>query len=506
MDNSFFIYIFKVSIAISFFMVLYYLCLRNDTFLRLRRAYFIFTLFFSILYPLSTFEMKVPEDTTIPTAFWLSQVEIGAEPTSTSQSILNLSTIIFTILAGVVLLLSLRFIIQLASIIRLKLNNKSEKANGFSLIKLETNNIDAFSFFNWIFINIDNTDSEKQKEIITHELVHVQQMHSIDILIAEIFCIIFWWNPFAWLLKREIKINLEYLADRGVLEKGYDPCKYQYLLLQTSNNENGIPIINNFNVSQLKKRIIMMNKRKTSLTKSIKYLLVLPVCFTLVLGNAMQASEMILPYTDDSQIQAADTIIPETKEKTETISTVKITGYKEDTKDNKPLMLVEQMPVFPGGEDEMMKYIKNNLKYPISAQEASIEGRVTIRFIVQKDGSVTDATIIRGIHPDCDSEALRVVKNMPKWRPGRQSGQDVAVYFTLPIAFKLTKESKGLTLNQPVNALVVLDGKIVDSETLKSINNETIDKVEVIKDAEKMAAYGDAAKGKDGVILITSKK
>ncbi|NDV95506.1 energy transducer TonB [Dysgonomonas sp. 521] len=103
----------------------------------------------------------------------------------------------------------------------------------------------------------------------------------------------------------------------------------------------------------------------------------------------------------------------------------------------KPFVTVEQMPTFPGGEAEMQRYIASNLKYPVVAQESGIQGRVTVRFVVSKTGAIEDVNVIRGIDPSCDKEAVRVVKSMPKWIPGKQNGLNVPVYFTLPIVFRL---------------------------------------------------------------------
>jgi len=107
--------------------------------------------------------------------------------------------------------------------------------------------------------------------------------------------------------------------------------------------------------------------------------------------------------------------------------------------EEKPVYGVEQMPQFPGGDEEMMKFIKDHLNYPPSAAEMGIEGRVTIRFVVSRNGDVTEVTIIRGRDPSCDKEAVRVVKLMPRWIPGRQNGRNVPVYYTLPVVFKLMK-------------------------------------------------------------------
>lgn len=111
----------------------------------------------------------------------------------------------------------------------------------------------------------------------------------------------------------------------------------------------------------------------------------------------------------------------------------------QDTSEEKPFVSVEQMPQFPGGQSELMKFISNNLKYPTIAAENGIEGRVIVRFVVGKDGSVSDIQIQRGLDASCDKEAKRVVEAMPKWIPGMQNGRAVPVYFTLPILFKLQK-------------------------------------------------------------------
>ncbi len=110
---------------------------------------------------------------------------------------------------------------------------------------------------------------------------------------------------------------------------------------------------------------------------------------------------------------------------------------EEKPVEEKPFVTVEQMPSFPGGEAEMQRFIADNLKYPVVAQESGIQGRVTIRFVVTKNGTISDVQVIRGIDPSCDREAVRVVKMMPKWIPGKQNGLNVPVYFTLPIVFRL---------------------------------------------------------------------
>lgn len=155
--------------------------------------------------------------------------------------------------------------------------------------------------------------------------------------------------------------------------------------------------------------------------------------------------------TDDAQMKTQDEVIESRLQ----ISTQSIKGDDdkigmdiaeinknrdiagEKPVEDKPFVTVEQMPSFPGGEVEMQKFIRDNLKYPVIAQENGIQGRVTIRFVVTKDGTISDVQVLRGIDASCDKEAVRVVKAMPRWIPGKQNGRNVPVYFTLPVIFKL---------------------------------------------------------------------
>ncbi|GAB6009184.1 TonB family protein [Dysgonomonas reticulitermitis] len=554
MDNTIILYLIKASISIAIFYGVYMLCLRADTFLRLRRFYFLFAIIFSLIFP--TFNIEIPikdqAPAQIPT-FWLSDFYITPEiQEQTQSSPVNIQNIILTGICIISAFCVIKFIIQLLSIIKLRSGCESEKIQKYRIVKMKTNQLSPFSFFNWIFVNTEDSDTHRLKEIIAHEQAHVRQYHSIDNLTAELLCAFFWWNPFAWLIKKEIKINLEYLADQEVLNRGYNLKEYQYILLQVSNKNTGFSLINNFNISQLKKRITMMNKKKSSIAASLKYLLIVPIGAILLLGNAVQASpDLIKAATDElfdrpqnqvdqlpsfpggidemnkfirdnlrypvtaqeagtqgrilvsfivkstgeisniSVIEKADPALD--KEAVRVIksmpkwipaklngnnvdasyaipiifklsgsqkfiigdpdkNTIVVVGYgseitvsevkKGDPKDTKkPFITVEQMPTFPGGEAEMQKFVRENLKYPVTAQKAGIQGRVTLRFIVGDDGTITNVTVIRGIDPDCDAEAVRVVSGMPKWIPGKQNGIAVPVYFNLPIQFRLKDDT-----------------------------------------------------------------
>ncbi|GAB6123322.1 TonB family protein [Dysgonomonas termitidis] len=421
MDNTILIYLIKVSVALALFYGLYMLCLKRDTFFKLRRAYFFSAILFSLFFPVIAIEMPASSNTSvqIPT-YWLSDIEVGSavDAETSMEATMGIWSVVLVILAAVSAFYAVKFIIQLFSLVKLRVANETERLSTYRIIKMKDRRTSPFSFFNWIFINSDAHNPFELAEIIAHEQVHVNQYHSIDVVLSEILCICFWWNPFAWLLKKEIKLNLEYLADKGVLESGVDSKEYQYILLQVSNRSTGIPLINNFNVSQLKRRITMMNKKKSSIFTSIKYLLVIPVGTALLLGNAVQATTSLDNFSIDGITEVMD-------------------GNQAPQKKGDVYVTVEQMPSFPGGLDAQQRFIADGLKYPVEAQAKGIQGRVTIRYVIKSTGEISDIEVIRGVDPLLDKEAIRIVKSMPKWEPGKQGGKAVDVYYTLPIVFRL---------------------------------------------------------------------
>jgi TonB family protein len=174
----------------------------------------------------------------------------------------------------------------------------------------------------------------------------------------------------------------------------------------------------------------MMNKNKTPWLLSTKYLLIVPVGFALVLGNAIQASPDPLETLPD--------VIAASSAGTDGVSGATIDPQQTvKATDEKPYIIVEQMPAFPGGMPALKKYISTNLKYPKEAQEKKQQGRVIVRFIVAKNGTVKDAEVKHSLSPEMDAEALRVINSMPKWTPGKHKGQFVDVYWTMPVVFML---------------------------------------------------------------------
>ena len=188
--------------------------------------------------------------------------------------------------------------------------------------------------------------------------------------------------------------------------------------------------------------------------------------------------------------------------------------------EEKTFDVVEQMPEFPGGASALLDYLNKNVCYPKQAFDAGIEGRVIVTFVVGKDGSVRNAKVVKSVDPALDNEALRVINAMPKWTPGRQSGKEVAVKYTVPISFHLQGDDKPQAegtftptaegniqiryAGTTKDPLFIVDGVKTSAEKVKAMDAKTIDRMEVLNDKSAVEKYGDEAKS--GVILITTKK
>lgn len=423
------LYLLQVNVGLILFYALYKLVCTRDTFFRSRRFILIVSLVLPFILPfIDVREWLESRDRMIMLTHFdysavLPEIVVGSEAVETGNRVFVLSEWIgYLYLAGVVVLL-VRLAVQAFSLYRLIVRMPEKEINGVR-VKCLNDPSGPFSFFGWIFMNPAAVKEDEINEILTHEMAHVKQHHSVDVLLAEMVSICCWMNPFAWLLKREVRLNLEFLADRKVMEAGFATKSYQYHLLGLAYNHK-YGLSNNFNFSHLKQRIIMMNKKKSNAAGHIKYaLFVLPAFALLVAGNISCSQDA--SQTEDAKEEVVAPVSPEAKE-----------APADSTAKEDVFMVAEQMPEFPGGMKEMLKFLQENVKYPENAMKNNVQGRVIVQFVVEKDGTPTEFKVLRSVDPDLDAEALRVMKAMPKWKPGMQKGQVVRVKFTVPVSFKL---------------------------------------------------------------------
>jgi len=241
---------------------------------------------------------------------------------STSYDKWDLAAFVLMIGAGILLL---RFIVRYISFIRIRNRSKLVSADGIKIYQVDESII-PFSFGKSVFINSNLHTEDELSEIVRHELVHVRQNHTIDIIWAELLCIINWYNPFAWLLKRSIRQNLEFIADNKVVENGIDKKQYQYLLLKVIGN-NQYSIATKFNFSSLKKRIAMMNKTKSARLQVGRFLFLVPVLAIILLAFRRSLDDSINAKPNIPSIIITDTI-PD-------VNILNSKGYYIDIKDNK---------------------------------------------------------------------------------------------------------------------------------------------------------------------------
>lgn len=269
-------------------------------------------------------------------------------------------------------------------------------------------------------------------EILQHETAHARQIHSFDVLVGEFVSIICWINPFAWFFKKEIGLNLEYLADQEVMYAGYNKKEYQYHLIGMEHSNTAIAnLYNNFSVLPLKKRITMLNKKRTNNARKVKYLALVPMAAGLLLLNNIDAMARVLNE------KVAEVIQQPTALATTTVSKMEAANPLPPEKD-KIYDTCDIMPEFPGGQNALLQFLAKNIKYPTEAQQQGKQGKVVVTFVIEKDGSITNAKVTQALYPSLDEESLRIVKSMPKWTPGKmKDGKVVRVQYTVPLTYRL---------------------------------------------------------------------
>jgi TonB family protein len=408
-------YLLKASLVLAVLYCVYWLFLRKETFFALNRYYLLLIGMVALVSPLIKFQWLNVESFPVQMVA-LEPVRITSERMENyfSENLDFMSTIGIIYFTGV-FLFSLRLLTQLAKIISLKVRHKSKKMEQITLVYLDKH-FPAFSFFHLVFVPA-NHDKEELGVILRHEFVHVRQGHSFDLLFFELLKVILWFNPVAWITGKSIKNIHEFLADEGVLKTGHNAREYQHLLLNHITGFQQFSLSNNFNISLIKRRIIMMTKSKSNTMAKGKFLFALPAIIALLLFFSSGS------YTG---------LIAQDKAK----SGATTTQTKQDVP-NEPFVVVEKMPEYPGGKEAMVRFLIENVKYPEAAKKKGTQGKVFVTFVVKSDGSLANCKVLRGIGDGCDEEALRVVKLMPKWVPGEQRGEKVDVVFNLPIQFKL---------------------------------------------------------------------
>ena len=516
----FLVYILKSAACLAVFYLFYKLLMSRDTFHRFNRFALLGLLVLSSVLPLVEVSVNRPAPVhetmlTLEQLLLLADVQTVGEAVAQPTTALWVRVALLVYLAGIVFF-AVRNLWSLGRLAVLLRHGHLEQLADWlpgrtENVRLVVHNRDIAPFSWMRYIVLSRKDLEENgREILIHELAHIRNHHSWDLLLADLCIFVQWFNPAAWLLKQELQTIHEYEADDTVLREGVDAKKYQMLLIKKAVGTRLYSMANSFNHSSLKKRITMMLKEKSSPWARVKYLYVLPLAALAV--SAFARPEVSAVADELSSAKVNDLVASMKTNQVETASVA-----VKDTL-TPVFEVVERMPQFPGGVAAQVEYFKKNLRYPAEAKKAGTQGRVVVQFFVNKDGSISNVKVLRGVDPALDAEAVRLVNSMPKWKPGMQKGKAVTVKYTVPVLFKLdavdekvaqknlTLIMKGTSAADYADVLILVDGREVTPEILRALNPSRIQSISVLKDPSEIIVKYTTDKSKKSVMLVTLKK
>lgn len=399
---------FASSFCLGVFCLFYQFLLQKSPYFKLNRLYLLGSAALAVCLPLLNISVEQGWNMGL---VWLETVQIGVNDLYNEQSLPVFqayfwkNTIWWIYVVGVVWASS-KLIMQLFIFFKIIRHNKGIKQGNIVLIESET--LPTFSFFNYLIFNTKHTLSPTERtQILQHEQAHIEQRHTWDILFFEVLGIVFWWNPFVYLYKRQIRDVHEYLADQAVIGQHTNlATAYSKLIIRQALAWQAFSLSNHFSQPQIKKRITMLQSISKMPFAAVRYLLLLPIVALLAIVFSCNAQTDLAAANDGDKV------------------------YDE----------VEQMPEYNGGMQALFKFMGEHIKYPPEAKKDKAEGKSLIEFVIDETGKVTQAAIKKGFHDACDKEALRVVNAMPDWTPGKHKGEAVKVAFVLPVMFKMSDD------------------------------------------------------------------
>ncbi|MCY2686144.1 M56 family metallopeptidase [Salinimicrobium sp. TH3] len=440
-------YLIQVVAFQLLFLIGFELFLKKETFFNYNRAYLLITPVLAMLLPL----LKIPFlQAAIPAENFviLPEVLIGASSESpvtlnseTPEAVQTINWWLLAYSGGFIFSLGIFF--NKFRVLKQLFSHKPVRQNhGIKIVEVPQSKI-ACTFYKTIFLGAELSEKERE-QILSHELVHVEQNHTLDLLLFEFLKIIFWFNPLIYIYQSKISAIHEYIADAGVVKNVKKQDYFQQLLNSAFNTED-ISFVNQFfNHSIIKKRIVMLQKNKSRSTSKFKFLIILPLM------------AVMLTYVSCSSTQAPNKEVtaPETPQPPSTPSSVVVTEGQKNLDPSLPIpfAVVEQIPLFPGCEElktmeEQKECMTRNINMHVNknfnvglGKELGLTGihRIYVQFKVSKKGEVIEVRS-RAPHPDLGAEAERVVNDLPDMEPAIHGGKEVAVLYSLPITFQIAE-------------------------------------------------------------------
>jgi TonB family protein len=427
----------KVAVYLTAFYLVYSVLLSRDTTYYRNRAFILISIISSLIFPSLSFQFTGP----LGIRFFgkvLSEVFVSATSSpnrkfSFAVSAHDLIQIIYSVYFIIVIIFIIKLIVDLVNLLVLIKRNKARDNRIIMFHGLSTS---GFSALGYIFIN-KKVSQKDASDIIRHEENHLKHNHFVDILFIEIIKAFQWFNPVIYLFNRSLRAIHEYQADQECLSTGIPLVNYQNLLFKQVLRSGTFNLTNSFsNPSLIKKRMIMMTKKRTSAIANIKLLIVIPVVVFIFIGiSAYKEIPLTVPVTGIRNPSSEEVMPPPPPPPPPPESKIKVVN--EESAEEEPFIVVENMPMFPGGEKALLKFIRENTRFPEKAKQQNITGKVIVRFCVTSRGSVNQISVLKGLSPELDAEAVRVISTLPDFKPGTQGGKAVPVWYMSPIVFTL---------------------------------------------------------------------
>jgi TonB family protein len=530
--NTMINYLLEANVGLLFFMFIYWAVLRNETQFTFKRTYLLFALMCSLVFPLFHFNAPasaqiIPSIGQLIPTYWLPEIVINGNGTTAAEKVssgLSIWAVFEWVYLTAILFLVALFLYRIISIVRLFANSLTYRWQNYFVSETDEAK-PTFSFFNFILIGQANQLNQKEKEeILIHESIHIQKLHSLDILLVNIVGIVCWFNPIVRIYKKTLVQLHEFEADARAVENK-DVDTYCGLLAKVALQSAEFPLANHFNNSLTLKRIAMMKtmKHKIQTWKMAALVAVVPL-FLLVVACQDQLTTLKeigknstittdIPIEVKNQIAILEAKNPKKSyiliemnedgrkqldqlesQNTETgkgFSSIHVihTDKNSDGQGRSFVILekgeqtnmiadmtasadevfsvVEETATPKEGMPAFYKYLAENMKYPQEARETKTEGKVFVQFIINIDGSLSDIRVVKGIGKGCDEESIRVIKASPAWNPGKQKGIIVKQRYTLPIMFSLTGQKSSNSSTEVIQS----NGETMTVEFAKALNN-----------------------------------
>ncbi|WP_179348165.1 M56 family metallopeptidase [Winogradskyella pacifica] len=532
-------YLLKASSVIAIMYVCFYFFLKKETFFEHNRWFLLTGLVLALIFPLIVIPVYIPvepianEVTTFisstPSSFVTTPTEVAFDWFQLIPILYGIGLIVFAI----------QFVFQLGSLVLLLLKNPKHKDQHFTYVIVDTK-ISPFSFFKWIVYNPESYEAEELQLILTHEKVHVNQLHSIDIICTQLACILFWFNPLIWLYRKEVRQNLEYIADSKTQSLTNTTKEYQHLLLKTSVANHATILSNNFYNSSIKKRILMLNKSRSNKKNLFKYLLILPLLAGLLMS--MNTETVYVEAQNNSNT-------------TEFINSITTESIKVKFTKNMSDESLDQMKTLLKSKSVTMtiKHIKRNSNSEISNLNIDFktengttnyhvkdkDGIAPFEFKMDDDGSFGVEVVQPNDHKNTSfiiEDSIYFNTQTPEYKTkiSQLSFNKDTIHSSmdsLEIKSQINKKSdfyyedgskpkiisQEVIIHNPSNKaiynsrfssqnpkpLIIVNGKPATSEYLKTIDANDIESMTVLKGENALEVYGK--KGQNGVIVLTTK-